>query len=92
MKNLPNTIIIRYDDKHDSEVRYKKTIDGYFNEIKQKYFIFSKSKSEQEIWAAIKRLCELWLENKIFFEYPNPKSKKYPYKYDAKDMLKEMSK
>jgi hypothetical protein len=70
MKNLPDTIIIRYDDKYDSEVKYQRQYLDYFCFYrKQGKQYLMKSNSEQELWAAIKRLYELWLEkDKIFFE------------------------
>lgn len=92
MKSLPEIIIIRYDDKHCSEVIYKKSRwdCGYFNQTKQKCLI--KSESEKEILAAIKIFCELWIDkDKIFFEFDNGKKKIKTF-LDAAGMLKEMSK
>lgn len=91
MEKLPDNIIIRYHDKHDNEVIYRKTNHCcYFNQTKQKFLIVSDT--EQKAWTAIKLFCEYWFEKeKIFFEFDNGK-KKIKHFLDAEAMLKEICK
>ena len=99
MKKLPDTIIIRRDDKYHSELKYKLCKwhnDSqsfkwcYFDEISDKKLMYANTVAE--ILAAIKIFCELWIDkDKIFFEYDNGKKNMKPF-LDAAGMLKEMSK